>query len=68
MLSIISPTLCTRRVESNVSNASNRILVLRAKVSGIAAWPNKKMLQVARRKYGRRVVLTSEETVSARGQ
>ena len=42
--------------------------MLRAKVSGIAAWPNKKMLQVARRKYGRRVVLTSEETVSARGQ
>ena len=69
MLSIIGPTLCARRVESNVENASNRILVLRAKVSGTAVWPKKKIYyKLLKGNMGLRVVLTSEETISARGQ
>ena len=72
-MGLIGPTLCARRVASNVENASNRILVLRAKVSGTAVWPKKKIYyKLLKGNMGLRVVvvvvLTSEETISARGQ
>ena len=52
--SILSITPIKCRVESNVKDASNRILVLCAKVSRIAGW--------------QRVVLKSEETILGRDQ